>query len=55
MYVKKYLLQEFIEKHIDKPWDWGKFGLSNNLSITPQFIEKHIDKPCGVGVNMDYQ
>ena len=40
---------EFIEKHIDKPWDWGSTGLSINPSITLEFIEKHIDKPWDWG------
>ena len=24
---------EFIDKHIDKPWDWGIYGLSSNTFI----------------------
>jgi hypothetical protein len=36
---------EFVEKFIDKPWDWSRWGLSLNLSITPEFVEKFIDKP----------
>ena len=36
---------EFIEKNINKPWNWGKKGLSNNPNITPDFIEKFIEKP----------
>ena len=35
---------EFIEKHINKSWEWGEDGLSGNPSITPEFIEKHINK-----------
>ena len=34
-----------MEKFIDKPWDWGQYGLSQNPSITPDFLEKFIDKP----------
>ena len=37
--------EKFIEKHIDKPWEWGNNGLSKNPSITMEFVEKHIDKP----------
>jgi hypothetical protein len=37
---------EFVEKHIDKPWDWGKNGLSRNPM---EFVEKHIDKPWDWG------
>ena len=35
----------FVEKYIEKEWEWGQFGLSCNPSITPSFIEKHVDKP----------
>jgi hypothetical protein len=31
--------------YIDKPWNWGRFGLSGNHFITQEFIEKHMDKP----------
>jgi len=34
---------EFIEKYIDKPWNW-KF-LTENPSLTMKFIEKYPDKP----------
>jgi hypothetical protein len=34
----------FIEKHIDKDWNWGLDGLSSNPVITPQFIEKYLGK-----------
>ena len=40
---------EFIEKHMDKPWDWGAYGLSRNPCIIPEFIEKHLDRPWGWG------
>ena len=33
---------EFIEKHIDKPWNW--YMISKNPNITIEFIEKNIDK-----------
>ena len=39
------ILENFIEKHIDKHWIWGSWGISNNPSITQEFFEKHIDKP----------
>ena len=45
------ILENFIEKHIDKPWHWGKWGLSRNPSISPEFIEKHIDRPWEWGKN----
>lgn len=38
------ILTKFVEKHIDKNWDWGARGLSSNKSITLKFIEDHIDK-----------
>jgi hypothetical protein len=38
------VLTDFIEKHIDKDWDWGARGLSSNEQITLKFIEKYIDK-----------
>jgi hypothetical protein len=34
---------EFIEKDINKPWNWN-YGISNNPNITMEFIEKYIDK-----------
>ena len=39
------ITHEFIEKYIDKPWDWSGRGLSSNPSITEAFVEKHIGKP----------
>jgi hypothetical protein len=45
-------LEQFIEKHLDKPWSWGV--LSYNPSITPEFIEKHFNKPwswAGISYN----
>ena len=42
-------LENFIEKHIEEPWEWGWYGLSRNPSITPEFIEKHINKPWDWG------
>ena len=36
--------ERFVERHLDKPWKWGKWGLSRNPSITPEFVEKHMDK-----------
>jgi len=42
--MKYNCFEKFIEKHIDKSWNWGQWGLSYNPSITPEFIEKHIDK-----------
>lgn len=35
------ILEDFIEKHLYKPWCW--YTLSSNPQITPKFIEKHID------------
>ena len=42
---------DFVEKHMDKPWCWGSYGLSSNPSLTPDFIEKHIEKPWDWGSN----
>lgn len=42
-------LEQFVDKNIDQPWNWGKYGLSSNSSITPKFIEKHIDKHWDFG------
>ena len=36
------MLEEFVERHLDKPWHWGHQGLSINPSITPEFIEQQI-------------
>ena len=44
------ILEKLVEKYIDKPWEWGKFGLSCNPSITSSFIEKHMDKPWDWGM-----
>jgi hypothetical protein len=33
---------EYINKHLDKYWDWGY--LPNNPNMTKEFIEQHIDK-----------
>jgi hypothetical protein len=35
---------EFIERHINKDWNWGGDGLSRNPSITVEFIEKYPNK-----------
>ena len=40
---------EFIEKHSDKPWNWGKGGLSSNRVVTPEFVLKNRDKPWYFG------
>lgn len=43
-FCKKFIVtMDFIEKYIDKPWNWTE--LSYNQNITSEFIEKHIDKP----------
>ena len=42
---------EFIEKHIEKPWDWGFNGISINPNITSEFIEKYKEKPWHWGKN----
>ena len=34
---------EFIEKHIDKPWNWDYISMNKNITV--DFIEKHINKP----------
>lgn len=44
LYCTKFIVtMDFIEKYIDKPWNWRE--LSWNSNITSEFIEKHIDKP----------
>ena len=48
--------ESFIEKHIDKNWLWGGWGLCSNPSLTMEFVEKHIDKgwnwgECGLSSN----
>jgi hypothetical protein len=52
---------EFIERHLDKPWNWGSIfddwdsperfytGLSSNNIITAEFVERHLDKPWNWG------
>jgi hypothetical protein len=35
---------EFIERHLDKPWDWGHWSMSLNPNLTLEFIERHFDK-----------
>ena len=35
---------EFIEEHIDEPWNWSALSAFNER-LTSEFIEKHIDKP----------
>jgi hypothetical protein len=37
------VLTEFVEKYLDKPWNY--LLLSKNNSITPEFINCHLDKP----------
>lgn len=44
------LLKE-IEVCIREPWNWGKYGLSSNPSITPEFVEKYNDKPWRWGIS----
>jgi hypothetical protein len=47
-------LEQFIDKHQDKDWDWGHTdGLSFRVSseFSMEFIEKHIDKPWNWGYN----
>jgi hypothetical protein len=41
--------QKFVEKHSNKPWEWGYGGFSSNPSITPEFVEKHSNKPWDWG------
>lgn len=45
------VLTDFVEKHIDKDWDWGARGLSSNNKITLNFIEKYIDKGWDFGAH----
>ena len=33
----------------EKPWKWGRCGLSSNPSITPKFVERHLDKDWNWG------
>jgi hypothetical protein len=40
---------QFVERHKDKPWAWGRYGLSTNASVTPQFVELYKDKPWDWG------
>tara|TARA_B100000575_G_scaffold294519_2_gene311040 strand:- start:3858 stop:4904 length:1047 start_codon:yes stop_codon:yes gene_type:complete len=35
---------EFIERHIDKPWNWGEKGLSKHKCITVDFLIKYSNK-----------
>ncbi len=42
-------LEQFVDKHIDQSWNWGKYGLSMNPSITPEFVKRHLDKPWHFG------
>ena len=44
-------LEQFVDKHINQPWNWGEYGLSNNPFITPEFVERHLDKPWYFGKN----
>ena len=34
-----------LEKYINKDWNWGCYGISENPNITMEFIEKYPDKP----------
>lgn len=36
---------DVVECNLDKGWDWGLYGLSQNRSMTLEFIERHFDKP----------
>jgi len=35
------LTLDIIEKYPDKPWHWGKWGLSSNPNLTFEWIEKY--------------
>ena len=37
--------EKFVMEHIDKPWEWGRYGLSYNPSITMKFVTEHLDQP----------
>lgn len=41
--ISRRMSQSFIEKHIDKSWDWKEVSRNNNITL--DFIEKYIDKP----------
>lgn len=43
------ITEEFVEKYIDKPWEWGIRGFSRSSWVTEEFIERHIDKPWDWG------
>jgi hypothetical protein len=34
---------EYIDKNLDKPWDWHV--LSSSPKLTSEFVKKHVDKP----------
>ena len=38
------LTLEFIEKYPNKPWNWGRFGISSNRNLTLEWIEKYPNK-----------
>ncbi len=47
---------EFIEKYVNRYWNWGSSGLSSNSTITPEFIENHLNEgwcwgPSGLSSN----
>lgn len=46
---KNNLVQRLLRRFPDKPWDWGKLGLSKNPSIKPEFVERNMDKPWDWG------
>ena len=33
---------EYVEKHLEKPWDWE--WVSYNPNLTFEYVEKHLDK-----------
>ena len=39
------ITMEFIENHLEEPWDWNWNDISSNPNITMEMIKKHTKKP----------
>ena len=39
---------EFVEKHSDKPWYWGQFGLSSNTFKMCDMLKQKQDKAARI-------